>query len=79
MTINISPTVENGASMNGFHEYYSVETQKFDIFKKVDIELYLGLCWTAYCFFYIGPIGVNEALIERFSQKILYKNLKISI
>ena len=36
---------------NGLHEYYNMETQKFDFFfsKKFEIEfdLYFDLCWRA--------------------------------
>ena len=44
----------------GLHEYYSMETIKFDFFQKFEIEfdLYFDLCWRAE----IIQVGLNMHL-----------------
>ena len=41
--VNISPTLVIDASMEGLHEYYTMEAQKFELFQKSSKSNF-GLC-----------------------------------
>ena len=59
--VNISPTLVIDTSMErSSHEYYTMETQKFDFFLKFEIEfdLYFDLCWRGE----IIQVGLNMHL-----------------
>ena len=75
--VNISPRVETDTWMERSLKVLQHENLKFSFQRKskLSFELYFDFCWTDYCFFNIGSAGVNDARIERFSQKLQHENL----
>ena len=78
--ISIIPTLVIDTSLESLHEYYSMETQKFDFFLKSS-KLNFDLCWrteiTLASSISVLRWVVYDTWLERSSRVLQHGNLKI--
>ena len=78
--VNISPAlvIDNLIHQwKGLHEYYCIETQKFELFSDKFKFWLVTKCWNHHSFVNISPTLVIDTSMERFSRVLQHGNLKI--
>ena len=81
--VDISPTLVIDTSMEGLHEYYSMETKIVEYFSKsskLTFDLYFVLCWRAEITLASSMSAytlVIDTSMERSSRVLQHGNLKM--